>query len=93
MDAFRHLKLILLNLPCGSKDVDTIKSLGPIHLGQHLIDYSISHSSAVVTAAEMSTYDEAQRLVAYRRGAIESNSSKKSTQGLAALALSNNSRT
>ncbi len=89
----------LFEIPSGSKNIDSIKTLGTVHLCQHLIDHSVSDSSAVMASvrsggvSDPSLHGMCDLNDTHLLGAIESNSSKKSTQGFAALARSNSSLT
>jgi hypothetical protein len=38
------------NLPCCSEDIDSLKPLGTIHLGEHLINHTICHARTVMSS-------------------------------------------
>lgn len=94
-----------MRVPCDSsvhaprrrQDVDAVETLGAVHLGQKLVDDAVRHARAVMSSApaHVSTpqSEGGGRGATHRFGAIESNSSKKRTQGLAAWARSKRSRT
>ncbi len=91
------LQSIFRAVPCGSQNINAIQAFCSIHLGEQLIDHSIGHPSAIMTSANKLGNQHAQtrsdhEIHTYRLGAIESNSSKNSTQGFAADALANISR-
>jgi len=93
---------------CG-ENVDAVEAFGAVHLGEHLVDDAVRDACRVVAAARRSKAssalarmhstrteterEEERQRKTHRLGAIESNSSKKSTHGLAAWARSNRSRT
>jgi len=84
------------HLPRSSEHINTVQSFSTIHLSQHLVHDAIRNSRAIMSSvcqslSEISKF--AEESTAYRLGAIESNSSKKRTHGLAELARSKMSRT
>ena len=86
-------------LPSSGKDINPIETLRTIHQCQELVDNPISNSGTVMSTfffkkIQFRIGDRRQdERSSHRLGAIESNSSKNSTHGLAALALSKSSLT
>lgn len=81
----------MMSSPRRCQDVDTVQTLGSVHLRQHLVNHAIRDTGRVVTAIatpQLASVQASHKITVkektHRFGAIESNSSKKRMHGFAA---------